>query len=182
MTLWLCNKIFIKTTIHCSPLATPHLQLLTCWDQSTGQGEKPTKEDWKVAWRLTACLASPVNIQHLPAVSAEAGALSQDLSQSWDLSLGPPTGLPGGSVFLVLVTASAACPPPELLLCSVERWSTQGRGLHLFHSGKWPSVSRYLDHAVSRSGVWFLTGRESLFLLFFCEVLTCHSNCKDICK
>lgn len=52
ITLWLCNKIFIKTASHCSHFATTFppaaMETLVLRCQSTEQGEKPTREDPKL--------------------------------------------------------------------------------------------------------------------------------------
>lgn len=85
MTLWLCNKIFIKTATHCSPFATTHLQLpktlvLRC--QSTGQGEKPTREDWGVTWQLAHLSGDSSQHWASPAGSAEVGSNNIQMPRS----------------------------------------------------------------------------------------------------
>lgn len=163
MTLWLCNKIFIKTATHCSPLPQP---ACSCRNP---RSEMPEHRAGRKAHqrRLKGNLATdppvwwfPVNnTEHPPAGSAEVGDL-------W------AAGLPAGSVFFCCWIASAARPPPQLRF-SVEGCSTQSCCLHF--PQLWEvTVSRCLGHAVCGTGVWFLAGAEKI--LFFCEVLTCHSN------
>lgn len=99
---WLCNKIFIKNTTHCSPFATPHLQLLkpSCWDAKTrGRKKKPTKEDWELTQQLT-CLSADSSQHSAPTCSLSwDGTWAKISASQWDLSFVPPTGFLVGHSF-----------------------------------------------------------------------------------